>query len=292
MRKKLLTQRQQIGFFNCQDPIALMREYVSFTDAIMDAAELKLEAPEYKSYPVKKESRLYENQKEARKECFANLSLEDARFIKKNQGHIYPEVFMKMLEVFPKKVSKEVLVKYAREGATIHEDVLFRAVDVLGKGSREVIIAYGFISIRLFNKMLKIFSKEEIKYIIIETAMKDDGHFCLQMNVEMKIFKLLQPEEAKEMIKFLIRKTPGIDWETYPKLFDMLPMEDVKEILELSIEEDQDIFTDTLEKIVEVFPKDEAKALLDAFFETSPGSCEYTEQKIEQLYKKLNKKEN
>ena len=288
MRKKLLTKRQQIGIFNCQDPVALMQEYVSFTKAIMDAAEWKLKAPEYKTYPVKEEANLCENEKAARQECFNNLSLEDARFIfEKNHGHVYPEVFMKMLVTFPQKVSKEILVKYAHD-AKLTDEVLFEAINILGKNARDIIIARGFMNIRLFTRIVKIFSKEEIKYIIIELAIQED-FWGLDKASEAKMFQIFSPEETKEMMKFIIRKTPGLDWETYPKIFDILPKEYVKEIIERSIEEDQDIFNGALNKIVEIFPKDEAKELLDAFFETSPGRNMYSEKEIKKLYKKLKK---
>ena len=42
MKPKLLTKRQQIGIFNCADPIAVMREYVSFSDEVIDVALARL----------------------------------------------------------------------------------------------------------------------------------------------------------------------------------------------------------------------------------------------------------
>jgi plasmid maintenance system antidote protein VapI len=223
---------------------------------------------------------------ETQKQLFQNLSEEDARTIYCNlHGHIYPEVLLKMLDTFPKEVSKEIMFKYT-EHCDLTNDVLIRVISIFGKDAKEIILREENVTTEVFNKIFRIFGKDDTKDILIALSSR---HLYLSNTVERKILRLFSDIELKEILENFIEKNVLIGGELFSKIFDVCSSkEEIKELLDLAIANDMDIWSETLDKIVEYFPKDEAKWYLDAFFEkTSPGRCEYEEEQKKEYYNRL-----
>lgn len=284
MKPKLLTKRQQMGIFNTQNPIEVMREYVSFSEDMMKAAPRRYYTSNLEEIQASKEP-----MSERQIQIFKNLSSAEAREIAwEIKGHIYPKVLVKMLDVFPKPVSKELLIGYGTY-CSLSDEVLEKALDVLGKEAKEVLLTlkdHEVLCIGVFNAMLRVFSKAEAKDILLEMA--SDANFMLSEDVELKILRVFSNAELKELLKGFAANISSLEEESFLKVFEVCDnKEEVKEILELAIKGDMDLWYGTLEKIVEYFPKEDAEALLDAFFETSPGCNEYSDEDVEKLYAAL-----
>ena len=282
MKIKLLTKRQQLGIFNCSDPIALMREYVSFSEDIMSAAKYKDVCRSCKLDPGNQSmlQRLEKMQLNERQEkCLENLSSADVTEIYDNSGHIYPEVFLKMLEVFPEEISKEILLEYVKY-CNINNDVKIKALEVLGKEAKDVILPNLHLTIDLFNQILRTFSRQGAKEILIAMSK---GHECEieDEEVERKILRVFSDEDLKDIFRAFIDGLPWMSEDYFLKIFEICSKEEAKELIEKAIGNDLDLWFPTLKKIVEYFPKDEAKKLIDAFWETSPGSNCYTSERRE-----------
>lgn len=281
MKPKLLTLRQQVGIFNTADPIAVMREYVSFSKDVLFVAQRRLITNSLEQFAEDEE-----NATESRKQLFQNLSEEDAGIIYfKLEGHIYPEVLIKMLDTFPKEVSKELLLEYAKY-CPLKEEVMIRAISVLGNDAREIILKMQYIRIEVFNKIFRVFGKEELKKILVNLASID-----LDMDdaIEAKIIRIYSGEDLKEILKAFIANDVPMHGNLISKIFDVCSTkEEIEELLNQAIANDMDIWYETLDRIIEYFPKDEAKRYLDTFFEeTSPGRCEYRNDEKEEYYKRL-----
>jgi len=290
MKEKLLTERQQLGIFNCADPVALLREYVSFSEDIKIAAEYKDVRTNYKRDPSNTAmlQRLQElNPNERQKECVNNLSATDVTEIYRNGGHIYPEVFLKMLDVFPKEISKEILLQYVKY-CEINNAVCIKALEVLGKDAKDIILPKLHLTIDMFNLILKIFSKKEVKEILITMAGGYDSHIE-DDDVELKILKVFPDEDLKDILRAFVSGLPWMSEECFLKIFDVCTPAETKELLEIAIKNDMDLWRPTLRKIVAYFPKHEAHELIEAFWKTSPGRNCYTFERTE-IAKLLNKK--
>lgn len=269
-----------MGIFNTQNPVEVLREYLSFSKDIMEAAE-------WRSYTsdIKKMMKSKKPVTEAQIQCFQNLSEEEADQITyKLHGHIYPEVLVKMLDVLPESTSKEILLEYGKH-CELKDEVVVKALDVLGTDARELLLILDFLSIDVFNKMVRVFSKAGAKDLVI-AMVKDNFH--LADEVEMKILRIYSDEDLRDLLKTFVSKLPDFSEKTIVKLFDVCTSkEELKATLELAIKNDADLWNEALEKIVKYFPKDEAEPLLDAFFKTSPGCNEYSDKEIEELYAAL-----
>lgn len=281
MKPKLLTLRQQVGIFNTADPVAVMREYVSFSKDVLFVAQRRLVTDSLEQFAEDEE-----NATESRKQLFQNLSKEDAGIIYfKLEGHIYPEVLIKMLDTFPKEVSKELLFEYAKY-CPLKEEVMIRAISVLGNDAREIILKMQYIRIEVFNKIFRVFGKEELKDILVNLA---GNNLDMDDAIEAKIIRLYDGEDLKEILKAFIANDVPMHGNLISKIFDVCSTkEEIEELLNQAIANDMDIWYETLDRIIEYFPKDEAKKYLDTFFEeTSPGRCEYRNDEKEEYYKRL-----
>lgn len=282
MKPKLLTLRQQVGIFNTADPVAVMREYVSFSKDVLFVAQRRLITDSLEQFAEDEE-----NATESRKQLFQNLSEEDAGIIYfKLEGHIYPEVLIKMLDTFPKEVSKELLFEYAKY-CPLKEEVMIRAISVLGNDAREIILKMQYIRIEVFNKIFRVFGKEELKKILVNLASID-----LDMDdaIEAKIIRIYSGEDLKEILKAFIAGSVPMCGELFSKIFDVFSSgEEIEELLQQALDNDMDIWYETLDKIVKYFPPEKAKKYLDTFFEeTSPGRSFYEDRK--KYYKALKNK--
>lgn len=285
MKPKLLTKRQQLGIFNCADPIAVMREYVSYSPDVLFVAQKRLHTTSLEKFVSrrKNESPVTEMQKQ----MFLNLSEKDANeiFFEIN-GHIYPEVLIKILDTFPKEVSKELLLEYGKY-CDLPDEVLILAISVLGKDSKEMILKIKYLGIEIFNKIFRVFGKEEAKKIVIELSAA--GNLDIDEKVEAKFLRIYSNEDLKDLLKCFIKNGICIDGELFCKIFDVCSSkEEIEELLDLALENDMDIWYETLDKIVEYFPSEEAGKYLERFFEeTSPGRCEYDDDEKEEYYNRL-----
>ncbi len=331
MKPKLLTRRQQIGIFNCADPVAVMREYISFSADVNDVAldrllmeslddfiqcrkndadekdfteRFRIEKPdmfleEYirrcKAEKARKiaagECEDKDPTTETQKQLFQNLSEEDASTIYcRLHGHIYPEVLLKMLDTFPKEVSLELMLAYTKH-CDLTNEVLIRAISVFGKESKEIILNEKNFAVEVFNKIFRVFGKEETKNILMAAA---DGDLHLDNEVECKILRLYSDEDLKELLQKFIETSVSIGGELFSKIFDVCSSkEEITALLDLALKNDMDLWYETLDKIVEYFPRAEAKKYLDTFFEqTSPGRCEYSDEEKEEYYRRLKTKKH
>ena len=291
MKLKLLTKRQQLGIFNCSNPIALMREYVSFSKDIKVVTEYKSIRLSYKRNPNNKElySRLQKmNLNERQVECLNNLSFADLTEICYIGGHVYPEVLLKMLEVFPKDISKELLGEYIKH-FTITDDIRMKALEVLGKDAIDIILPQMHLTASLFKQIMKTLSKEEVKKMLIDLAKEYDCRIEHD-EVEAKILKVFSDEDLKDILRAFIDGLPWMSNKCFLKIFDIYPQEEVKELLQKAINKDMDIWLPTLLKTVEYFPKEDAKELVEAFWNTSAGKICYTNEKAK-ITKLLNEKQ-
>ncbi|MBR1825174.1 MAG: hypothetical protein IJ770_01125 [Alphaproteobacteria bacterium] len=267
-----------------------MKEYVSFSEDIMAAAiykDVRLSSRLDPDNQPMRERLQNMHLTERQKEFVANLSYSDISEIYHNSGHIYPEVFIKMLENFPQEISKEVLLKYVKY-CELNEEVKIKALEVLGKEAKDIILPKLHLTIELFNQILKVFSTEETKEILIAVVKGYDSYTEFD-DVEHKILKVFSNDDLKDILRAFIEGSPWLCEQGFLKIFEIYPKEEVKELLEKAIERDMDIWRPTLRKIVEFFPKDEAKELIEAFWETSPGANCYTFER-EEIYALLNKK--
>ena len=316
MRPKLLSKRQQLGIFNTPNAVELMREYVSYGEDVLYVAQKRMHMSSIEKFIRRCEEP--ESVTEMQKQLFQNLSKEDAIeiFFKLN-GDIYPEVFLKMLDTFPKDVSAELLLKY-NTYCSLTDEVIAKAIGVLGESVKEIILKIKYLDIDVFSKMLRIFGKEQTKKLLIEFAEGANRHFSYEVEQKIgriyseenlkellrafiandfdiddefvvKVFKVCSNGEIKEFIELSIENSFGLNGKAFVKIFDVCSSkEEVKKLLEQAIENDMDLWFETLDKIVEYFPPEEARALLEAFFnETSPGRCEYDEHEKEEYYEKL-----
>ena len=282
MKPKLLTKRQQVGIFNTTDPIAVMREYVSFSKDVLFVAQRRLHTDSLERF-TKDEK----NVTESRKQLFQNLSQKDADEIYfKLDGHIYPEVLIKMLDTFPKEVSKELLLEYAKY-CPPKQEVMIRAISVLGNDAREIILTTQYLKTEVFNKIHRVFGKEELKKILVDLAGRD-----LDMDdaIEAKIPRIYSGEDLKEILKAFIAGSVPMCGELFSKIFDVCSSgEEIEELLQQALDNDMDIWYETLDKIVKYFPPEKAKKYLDTFFEeTSPGRNFYEDR--EKYYEALENK--
>ena len=316
MRPKLLSKRQQLGIFNTPNAVELMREYVSYGEDVLYVAQKRMHMSSLEKFIRRCEEP--ESVTEVQKQLFQNLSKEDAIeiFFKLN-GHIYPEVFLKMLDTFPKDISTELLLKYSKD-CSLTDDVIAKAIGILGENIKEIIFKIKYLDIDVFSKMLRVFGKEHTKKLLIEFAEGANRHFSYEVEQKIgriysaddlkellrafiendfdiddefviKVFKVCSNEEIKEFIEFAIENSFGLNGKAFFKIFDVCSSkEEVKNLLERAIENDMDLWFETLDKIVEDFPPEDARALLDDFFnETSPGRCEYDRREKEEYYEKL-----
>ena len=331
MKPKLLTRRQQIGIFNCADPVAVMREYISFSADVNDVAldrllveslddfiqrrkdeadrkefteRFRIEKPDMFLEEYIRQCKAEKARKIAAGECedrdpttdvqkqlFQNLSKEDANTIYCDlHGHIYPEVLLKMLDTFPKEVSLELMLKYT-EHCDLTNEVLIRAIGVFGKESKEIILREKTFVMEVFNKIYRVFGKEETKDILMAAA---DSDLHLDNEVECKILRLYSDEDLRKMLQKFIEKSASIGSELFAKIFDVCSSkEEITTLLNLALKNDMDLWNETLDKIVERFPRVEAKKYLDTFFEkTSPGRCEYSDEVKEEYYWRLKTKKH
>ena len=329
MKPKLLTKRQQLGIFNCADPIAVMREYVSYSPDVSFVSQKRMHTASLEEFIKKcqdeaddKEfTKRYhdENQKgyievfirkckaerkrqveageyvyqdpttETQKQMFLNLTEKDANDIFFNMhGHIYQEVLLKMLDTFPKEVSKELLLEYGKY-CDLSKEVLIRAIGVLGEEAKEIIYSTDYLSLDVFNKMYRVFGKEKTKKIIMEHAgiCHKHGKLDLDDEVELKLIRLYSNEDLKDLLPCFIKNGTRLGGELFTKIFDVCSnKEEIEELLDLAIKDEANIWYETLDKIVEYFPREEAKAYLDKFFKTGPGS-DYGDEEIEEYYNRL-----
>lgn len=316
MRPKLLSKRQQLGIFNTPNAVELMREYVSYGKDVLYVAQKRMHMSSLEKFIKRAEKQ--GDVTEIQKQLFQNLSEEDAHeiFFKLN-GHIYPEVFLKMLDTFPKDVSAELLLKY-NTYCSLTDEVIAKAIGVLGESVKEIILKIKYLDIDVFSKMLRVFGKEQTKKLLIEFAGGANRHFSYEVEKKIgriysaddlkellrafiandfdiddefvvKVFKVCSNGEIKEFIELSIENSFGLNGKAFVKIFDVCSSkEEVKKLLEQAIENDMDLWFETLDKIVEYFPPEEARALLEAFFnETSPGRCEYDKHEKEEYYEKL-----
>ena len=291
MKPKLLTKRQQLGIFNCSDPVALMSEYVSFSEDIKVAAEYKSVRMSYKLSPDNT-AMLQRLQKmklnERQKECLENLSAADVKEIYWNDGPIYPEVFLKMLEVLPKETSKELLLLYVKH-CNINNDVRIKALKVIGKDAKDIILPKLHLNLDLFNQILATFSIKETKEILIDMAKGYDSYIEFD-DVESKILKVFSDEDLRDILREFVEGLPWMNEKCFLKIFEIFSREETKELLQKAIKNDMDLWSATLRKIVEYFSKEDAQKLINAFWKTSPGGDCYTLER-KRIEKLLNKKQ-
>lgn len=291
MKIRLLTGQEQLEIFQSSDPIGLMREYISYAEDLWVAAKYKDARIGYKRghnpeamLKLMQETKLTERQQE----CLDHLTSADMSTIYHHKGPVYSGILMKMLDTFPKDVSKELLLQYVSvKYVELGEKVRIKALQVLGKDAKDIILPKLHLTLEIFNQLLKTFSKEEIKEILISMAKGYDSH-TEHDNVELKILEVFSNEDLKDILRAFIADSPWMSEQCFLKLFEIFPQEETKELLEIAIKNDMDIGCPTLKKIIKVFPKEDAKFLLDAFFKTSPGCSYYAFEKTE-IYKELNK---
>lgn len=325
MKPKLLTLRQQLGIFNCADPIAVMRAYVSYSPDVLFIAQKRMHTASLEKFiedckekaDEEEFKKRYETEHlnmyieeyvrqckaeraagkredkdpttETQKQMFLNLSEKDANEIFFNmRGHIYQEVLIKMLDTFPKEVSKELLLEYGKH-CDLDEEVIIRAISVLGEEAKEIIYTHDYLSLDVFNKMFRVYGREETKKIIMKLFETEHHPHNLDLDgeVELKLLRLYSNEDLRELLKCFIKNDVRLGGELFTKIFDVFSnKEEIEELLDSAIADEMCIWHETLDKIVEYFPREEAKAYLDKFFETGPGS-DYSDEEIEKYYNRL-----
>lgn len=216
-----------------------------------------------------------ELENETQKDIYRNLTNLDAFEIQRNGGHIYQEVWKRMLDVFPQAVSKEILLDYAQE-CSLWTDTLLKILDVFGKeDAKELILAGKFMPVDLMGGALKVFTKEEVKELIINVA-KNGG--VVREESELKVLRVFDLKDAKEILKACATNLTGLSNATKMRIFSEFPKKDVKELLMLAIKNDDYLGENVLVKIIESFPKKDAKQIVGAFFRGNAGRNYYEQE--------------
>ena len=248
----------------------------------MSAVEYKEVHLSYKKNPHNKAllQRLEEiSLSERAKEAIQNLNFVDVEEISNNGGHVYPEVWIKMLDTFPKELSTELLshyVKYCR----INNKVRTKALEVLGEGAIDIIVPGITLYLKFFNKILNTCSIDGTKKFLIKMAKTPNTRID-DFEVERKILRVFPDEDLRDILRAFVDGLPWMSECLFLKIFDIFPKEEVKELLMKAIKNDMDIWRPTLRKIVDFFPKGDAEELIEAFWKTSPGKNCYTFEKDE-----------
>ena len=280
MKRKLLTERQQIGIFNCAAPLALLTEYISYANDLRIAADYKNTRIEYKRGNLEMGKKLESMHLTAEQmEAVDNLTSADASQIYRNRGPVYPSVLVKMMEVFPKDVSKKLLLQYLEHCSFKGDAIPIKAFEVYGKEAKNMMLPHMGLTPKLFEKILATFSKDETKDILIELT-KMGQNAVLDGDIEESIWHIFSGEDLKAILSAFIKAGVWIDEESYLKLFKLCTPEEMKELLKTAIENDMEIWYQPLKKIVEFFPKKDAEELVEAFWKTSPGG-EYVSEREE-----------
>ena len=259
--KKVVSKQAQLDMLTKPNAIELMREYVSlnksFSPGLNRGDDLLI----------------------------ASLPHEDAKQMKDNCGNVFTETWVKMLDVFPKEVSKELLLSYLEE-SYVWDRTLLTAIDVFSKeDAKDVIVAGKTMSLAVFNKIINVFSQEETKDILIELAKREVSSF--DDKAQLKILRVFSKEDALAIMKACASNLAGLEWGAQLRIFDVFSKEEVKELLKSLIDNDQYIHYETLEKIVQVFPKEDAKSLVEDFFAGDCGRNEYDQEDVISIRKLL-----
>ena len=273
---KKLSKQEQLALLGSPNGLERMKEYVSLTDAFMNAALQKTLEAHKKGFELLL-SCIGELKDETEKEIYNNLSLKDAKELNNNGGPIYTEVWVKMLDVFKKEDVKEMLLCYC-ERAYVFEDTMLKLFEVYSKEDiRELLVAIGHMTVYVFGKALRIFTKEEMKALLIDIAQSRTG--ILDDESQLKILRVFNKKDAKDLLKVCIESHAGFCELAQLQIFDTFCKKDVKELLELAIESCEYISQTVLYKIMEFFGKREAKKLVESYFERTPARDEYEEDK-------------
>lgn len=284
MRPKLLTRRQQVGIFNTNDPVAVLREYIAYSKDVRYVARERVYTDSLEDF-IKHAK---EPVTEVQKQMFLNLSESDANEIYfALKGHVYPEVLEKMLDTFPKEVAKELLFEYGKY-CYLGDKLLIRAISLFGEDALELFNERDYLSVAVLSKIYRVFGKEKTKKFLLELTKKDCQYGD---RVEEKILQIYSdsPEDLKELLKVCIDNGIFIGSELFVKIFDVCSSkEEIGTLLNQAIKNDMYFGYKMLDKIVKYFPPEEAKKLLDDFFEkTSPGRNEYKDSEKREYYDAL-----
>ena len=246
--------------------VEFMQQYVAGARKLVKAAHLK-------SYGFDADTEV--------NQLIKALSIDEAKEIKEN-GPIPCAVWLKILDVFPAQVSKQLLMGYCHQMCYIDEEVCMKAMEILPKKDAfDIILAAHFITARMLGQILRISSTKEAKKLVISVANHEFGvvdHEC-----QLKITRVFSDKDFYDILKAFIKSDVIFDFEIKEKMFELLPLNKVKELLYLMIRNNLYLEDLLLLKIAASFSKRQAKAIIQAYFSSEPVINNYTEEEIKIL---------
>lgn len=199
MELRKLTKKEQLALFDEPNSVELVKEYISYAPNFMKAAEYKLLAAD----PVKNAFYLRRYEKPTdpvELQILEKMSLEDAKDLRDgSHGILCSEALIKMIDVMPYDVAKEIMVAYAKS-CDIREEVLLVVIDDFENKEdiRDVLVAVGFISGRMMRKISDIFTREELKAFLLELIETDA---VITQDVQWSILVDFGKKDAKEIFE-------------------------------------------------------------------------------------------
>lgn len=281
---KILTKKEQLELLNQSDAIEKMREYVAISGEILSVAfskRLGLSLNDDDPQVV---------------EIVNKLSPKESKVLmEENIGTIFSETWLKMLDVFPHDVCKELMIKYCEGCCFLHEAELIKMMDVFAKeDAKDVLTVTASLDEAVMSKILNIFSKEEAKDIIlcfIKEEEKDNRVGIMDDGTELLILHFFDKEDVVEIMTEAIDHTIFLETNFQKEMFEVLPLDECQKLIEKVIEDgDGTLDFETLEKIIEVFPKPVAEKLIHDEFQTNHAS-DYTDEDYNYLIDLLAEKD-
>ena len=282
---KRLSKKEQLALLDKPNAVQIMQDYVARGGDFLFASHRKIlnSSPESFVTILSYTDEICDDQLE----IFNNLTFEDAKEIMFNVGHIYPETWNKMLDIFPKDLAKELLLKYA-ENCHIWEETFTKIFGTYSKEeAKEIIIAEGSMHSALLEKILKIYPLEEVKSILAQIAKCDVG---FDENTQLMIMDIFDNKDAKELLSIGIENTSGLEEFALIKIFVVFDKDDLKDLLMLCAKNDVYLSKEILELVIAKFSKEEAREIIETFFKGNCGSNFFGDADKERIFSLLAKK--
>ena len=272
MELKFLSKKEQLVLLEKPNAKELLREYASLGEDFIYASMQKIWESDPKSRNVVLEC-IGRLEDETQLKIFKTLSVEDAKEIQSLCGNIYPEVFVKMLEVFPRLVAKEILIEYGKS-CYMWEEPFLKVLELYPWEAKEIIVACGVVSKKVLKKLLKMFPKKYVKDFLVEAAEADG---VISDESQLEILGAFEENDAMDIFKACISNVTGLCNDAQLVILDMFSKKNVKEIFKLAVENREYLSSEVLKEIIRIFPKKEAKYLVTSFFSGDCGRDKYDE---------------
>lgn len=277
MEFKKLSSEEQLALFDQPNAEEIVRQYVLHAKDFIFAAMRK----SFKSDEENTDSLmdfLNGPGNEVMQQIYEVLTVEEAREIFRKHGIFTDEALVKMIEVFPKEVSKELLLGYCAV-CCVGEPTLLKVVETYPKEDiREILITSKFMYNGVFKKILKIFSKPEIKDILLNIVERDG---LLSNGTELEILGAFCRADAVEIFKAAIRNVSSLCDETQLVILDLFPKEASKAFFMFAAENGETFMDEVINEIIDKFSKKDARDILEKYFASEGAQEIYDEDEMD-----------